>query len=328
VARQLFALAVVILVGVSAGEGRLGPTRAWASGPTSALPAGAKTTAARGEIRFIAADQGRLAMIVQGGLVQGGPAPAQSVAVWDAARGSVVRFGSASRDTTGHAFNAFSWDVALGADSVAWVEQVCLCAHETPMLVELARLDRPSSKPSIVAFTSSPDGGTGDFLGDLHSGDSVIAFDNYHVCDQECPSPYKPLETSRTQDWLVGAGQQGACASIDSGAGEGSTIFVPESSVRCARLRAADGTSEVVAVGSGRIALAGADGSVDLVDTGGHKVVTVPSNPTNTIKAVVLDATQLDLLVRAPGGGAVLEAHDPTTGALEQSVMLTNTHTS
>jgi hypothetical protein len=161
----------------------------------------------------------------------------------------------------------------------------------------------------------------------------VSAFDSYHNCGPDtvqldCPSTYKPFETSRTQDWLVGVGQPGACASIYSGADEFSTIFAPESSFRCAQLRAANGTSEVVAVGGGRIALAGADSSVDLVDTAGRKVVTVTANPPNTIKAVVLDATQLDLLVRAPDGGAVLEAHDPTTGTIEQSVTLTNTRTS
>jgi hypothetical protein len=135
------------------------------------------------------------------------------VAVWNPTRGSVIHFDPAAR--TGRAFVC---DVALGGNTLAWVNAPATGAYETPLLVERARLDQPFSPPVVAEFTHSADPGDGNLLGDLHSGGAVVAFDTYYLCvygdGLDCLPGYAEYATYGEQVWLLDVGTPGACASI------------------------------------------------------------------------------------------------------------------
>jgi hypothetical protein len=265
------------------------------------------------------------------------------VAVWNPTRGSVIRF-----DPTARTSRAFVYGLALGGNTLAWVNAPDTGAHETPMLVERARLDQPSSPPVVAEFAHSPDG-TGNLLGDLHSGGGLVAFDTYYLCSYgdglDCPPGYAEFATYGEQVWLLDVGTPGACASIPTGAQpeNGDITFRRDPTVLCRKLVTTDGASTVVAVGGGRIAIASgeppglralappgpalarSDRTVQLVDELGNTVSEITSTLGN-IRAVALDGNQVDLLVRASKPWrAVLEIHDALSGALEHSWTLTRT---
>jgi hypothetical protein len=249
-----------------------------------------------------------------------------TVAVWNPTRGSVIHF-----DPTAMTGRAFVYDVALGGNTLAWVNAPFTGAHETPLLVERARLDRPSSPPVIAEFAHAPDEGTGNQLGDLHSGGSLVAFDTYYVCDGsgDCPPGYAEFATHGEQVWLLDVGTPGACTSIPTGADpEGGDITFPrDPSVLCRKVVSTDGASTLLAVGSGRIAVARSDRTVQLVDELGNTASEITST-LGTIETVALDGNQVDLLVRATRPWrAVLEVHDALSGALARSWTLTRTYT-
>jgi hypothetical protein len=220
-------------------------------------------------------------------------------------------------------------DVALAGNTVAWLDAPFTGAHETPMTVMRARIDRASSPPDVAAFTWSPDGGTGNLLGDVHSGGSLIAFDTVDVCDADygCPTGYHGYDVTEEHVLALGVGGSGTCASIPSGAdpGDGDITFPVNPSVRCTDVLDTHGPDPipVLALGGGRIALGNPDGSVGLISAQGTPNAKVSSSIGRPINAVTLDdANRLVLLESTTSGDPVLEVHDAATGALERSVPL------
>jgi hypothetical protein len=307
---RFLALCAAFLVAVPSGQ----------AGSAGGVPPGVQTLATVGQVYSLSADGGRVGMLVGNG-------ERPMVAVWNPTRGSVIRF-----DPTARTSRAFVYDLALGGNTLAWVNAPYTGAHETPMLVERARLDQPSSPPVVAEFSHNPDGGDGNLLGDLHSGGGLVAFDTYYLCDGsgfDCPPGYAEFATYGEQVWLLDVGTPGACASIPTGADpEGGDItYWRDPSVLCRKLVSTEGASTVVAVGGGRIAIARSDRTVQLVDELGNTVSEITSTLGN-IRAVALDGNQIELLVRASKPRrAVLEIHDALSGALEHSWTLTRTPT-
>jgi hypothetical protein len=309
---RFLAFSAAFLVAAPAGQAR---------SVSGASPAPGRTLATVGQVYSLSADGGRVAMLVGNGY-------RPMVVVWNPASGSLIHL-----DPTARTGGASVYDLALGGNTVAWVNTPRTGAHETPMLVERARLDRPSSPPAVAEFAWSPDGGTGNLLGDLRSGGSLVAFDTYYLCTYgdglDCPPGYAEYATYGEQVWLLDIGTPGACASIPSGADpEGGDItFARDPSVLCRKVVATDGTSTVLAVGGGRLAISRSDRTVQLVDELGNAVSTVTST-LGKIDSLALDGNQVDLLVRArQPWRAVLEVHDAQSGALEHSWTLARTHT-
>jgi hypothetical protein len=275
---------------------------------------------ARGPIAFLAADRGRVALSVVYGA-------SPKVAVWNPARRSIVRFPTDLRDD----MHVWPEGLALIGDTVAWLGAVETGAHETPMVLMQARLDRPSS-PDVAAFAWSPDGGSGNFLGDLHNDGSQVAFDTYYVCgsdaqlDPQCQPGFGVYDVATEQVYALNVGQSGTCASIPSGADPYDDItFPPDPTIRCRQLLQTTGAATVLAVGGGRIAIGRPDGSIELLDASGAPQATVSSNE-GTVKAISLDGTKVVLLARATPWRAVLEVQNASTGALEHSVTLARTY--
>jgi hypothetical protein len=190
-----------------------------------------------------------------------------------------------------------------GENTLAWVNAPDTAAHETPLLVERARLDRPSSPAVIAEFAHAPDEGEGNQLGDLHSGGSLVAFDTSYVCagdGSDCPVGYGEFATHGEQVWLLDVGSPGACASIPTGAdsANGDITFRRDPSVLCRKVVSSDRASTVLAVGGGRVAVARSDRTVQLVDELGNDVSEITST-LGMIRTVALDGNQVDLLVRA-----------------------------
>jgi hypothetical protein len=275
-------------------------------GPAGARGAsqGARTLALAGPVRELAADGGRVAILLR----TSRPNCAQDrVAVWGPSTRTLVPIGAApcARSTsTGTGL----FGVALAGTRVAYVQFAGGNARELEL--RLATLAQP--RPATVASAAfGLDAEQGTYIGRLAGDGALLAFDWWSLC-RPCAdvNPTGP----RGSVWrIVPAGS--ACP--DGGLG---------SRRRCALVQAALGRLRLLAVGGGLVALKAADGSLVVTSAAGAVRSAVPFAP-GQLRAARIDGDGKTIVALVSSGGRNTLSVLTPAGTVRRTIPLRATKT-
>jgi hypothetical protein len=266
--------------------------------PARTLPAGADAVfSTRGRITKLATDGNRVAVITATnikrtrGRIVVWTAPGRKSARFDARYegGSLCDGGPSCLD-----------ELALGGGQVAWIARTG--GNSLELFVISAKLSGGPAK--YIDRTANGDGAGGNpnggWLGRLIGGGSLLAYNNWTVCEDVDPS--NPKE----------------CPPIDSATHH---VLAEEKLVRIVAgrrvvVRRGPGAYRLAAVGGGRMAVESA-GAVTVLSPSGSRVTTVPTVQGNPPRAIALSRTRL-----AVARTLTLDVYDPATVTEAHSIPL------
>ena len=252
--------------------------------PPARLPRGV-VLSTRTSIELLAANAGRAAAVTARDKHGCGP-----VVVWTPARNAARSFKRGFLGCQGDGVV----ELALSARQVAWIEEGG--GNDLEMTVMLANLAARSAKQveyEINGYRAAGDP-TGDWVGELQGGGSVLAYNHWQVDCTQFNHEYDYCE------WV----------------GVGKRQLVELSSGRRRVVRAGAGSYPLVAVGGSRMAVVD-EGTVRVLAPSGAIVASVPDPAGDAARAVALSASRL-AVERTFG----LDLYNPGTGAKTRSLAL------
>jgi hypothetical protein len=262
-----------------------------AAGGASGAPAPARVLVLPGPVKELAADGGRVAILLQ---TTGTTCVRDRVAVWGPVPRTLVPIGAApcARSTSD---GAGLFGVALAGTRVAYVQFAG--GTSRALRLRLASLSRPRPA-TVVSAAFGLETEVGTYVGRVAGDGSLLAFDWWSLCR---PCAQVNPAASRSAVWrIVPSGS--ACPS-SSGLG---------ASRRCALVQAAVGNLRLLAAGSGLVAMLAGENTVTLRSARGESLAA--ATPNGQVLAARLDGSLVVALVRR-GSANVLVRID-TKGAI------------
>lgn len=252
--------------------------------PPARLPRGA-VLATRTSIELLAADAGRAAALTARDKHGCGP-----VVVWTPGRRAIRSFKRAFLGCQGDGVS----ELALSARQVAWIEEGG--GNDLEMTVMLANLAARSAKQveyELNGYRAAGDP-TGDWVGQLQGGGSVLAYNHWQVDCTHTDHQYDYC------DWV----------------GVGKRHLVELSSGRRRVVRSGAGSYPLAAVGGSRMAVV-EGGAVRVLAPSGAIVASAPDPAGDPARAVALNASRLGV-----ERSFSLDLYDPRTGKRATSLGL------